>query len=219
MFKIAISSAVLIHSGGVRGGRFCLLFLGGVPCWDTGYLDLFDMVEVDRNSYKLMGQEFGAATPEVRRAFKKLVPQLHTDANPSPNAEIDFRQLAAINEVLKNKKKRVVYYKVLVEGLPNWKSPTLYFRRMRNIHLGERLCHPVHQLRCFLVEGLHYPREFLTGGEEETEENEEDGSRYYSRKQEIKLLLVRGPSNLNTTSPSWPTGLTCNSTLIKIYMK
>ena len=64
VFKIAISSAVLIHSGGVVvsvRGRFCLLFLGGVPCWDTGYLDLFDMVEVDRNSYKLMGQEFGAA--------------------------------------------------------------------------------------------------------------------------------------------------------------
>merc|ERR1712008_497046 len=39
----------------------------------------------------------------------------------------------------KDKEKRDIYDRVLVEGLPDWRSPAFYFRRMRKIGLVEAL--------------------------------------------------------------------------------
>ena len=47
--------------------------------------------------------------------------------------------MAGIYEVLKDKEKRDIYDRVLVEGLPDWRSPAFYFRRMRKIGLVEAL--------------------------------------------------------------------------------
>jgi len=108
--------------------------------WDTDEMDIFDLVEeVNKNFYEVMGLEQTATTKDVRSAYKKLALQLHPDKNDAPDADVQFRQLAAIYEVLKDKEKRAMYDKVLVEGLPNWRNPVFYFRRMRKIGLAEGL--------------------------------------------------------------------------------
>jgi len=120
-----------------------LSFLAAVVpsfAWDNEELDLFDLVEeVNRNFYDAMEIDQSATTADVRKAYKKLALVLHPDKNDAPDAEIQFRQLAAIYEVLKDKGRREMYDKVLVEGLPNWKNPAFYFRRMRKIGLAEGL--------------------------------------------------------------------------------
>ena len=119
-----------------------LLFLSPVTlAWDNDEMDLFDLVEeVNKNFYEVMGlDQASATTKDVRSAYKKLALVLHPDKNDAPDAEVKFRQLAAIYEVLKDKTKREMYDKVLVEGLPNWRNPAFYFRRMRKIGLAEGL--------------------------------------------------------------------------------
>ena len=49
--------------------------------------------------------------------------------------------MAAIYEVLKDKERRAMYDRVLVEGLPDWRMPVYYFRRMRKIGLAEGLAY------------------------------------------------------------------------------
>ena len=51
--------------------------------------------------------------------------------------QVKFRWLASIYDVLRDSKKREIYDRVLVEGLPNWKNPVFYYRRMRKIGLFE----------------------------------------------------------------------------------
>jgi len=124
------------------------------PCaaWDSEELDLFDLVEeVNKNFYDVMEIDQTATTSEVRKAYKKLALVLHPDKNDSPDAEVQFRQLAAIYEVLKDKGRREMYDKVLVEGLPNWKNPAFYFRRMRKIGLAEGLLYLI-----VIVTGIQY---------------------------------------------------------------
>ena len=117
-----------------------LCFLPKSHAWDTEEMDLFDLVEeVNKNFYEVMGLDQAATTKDVRSAYKKLALVLHPDKNDAPDAEIQFRQLAAIYDVLKDKNKREMYDKVLVEGLPNWRNPAFYFRRMRKIGLAEGL--------------------------------------------------------------------------------
>ena len=45
---------------------------------------------------------------------------LHPDKNDAPDAEIVFRQIVAIVEVLKNSEMRAAYDDVLANGIPNW---------------------------------------------------------------------------------------------------
>lgn len=46
-----------------------------------------------------------------------------------------------IYEVLKDKEKRQIYDRVLVEGLPDWRMPIYYYRRMRKMGLAEGLAY------------------------------------------------------------------------------
>ncbi|XP_061401696.1 uncharacterized protein F54F2.9 [Musca vetustissima] len=115
-----------------------LLCLTGVHGWDTEELEIFDLVEeIKTNFYEFMGIGQNATSQEIKRAFRGLSIQLHPDKNPSEDANIQFRNLVSIYEVLKEPTKREKYDKVLKEGLPNWKSALYYYRRMRKIGLYE----------------------------------------------------------------------------------
>ena len=112
--------------------------------WDNAELDLFDLVEEvqalhQQTLYEYLGLDSSCTSADVRRSYKKLALQLHPDKNDAEDAEVQFRRLAAVYEVLKDKDLRERYDRVLVEGLPNWKSTAFYFRRMRKIGLLEGL--------------------------------------------------------------------------------
>jgi len=112
-----------------------------VRAWEDAEYEIFDLVEEvnesKMNFYEYMELTQEATTSEIRKAYRKLSLVLHPDKNDAEDAQIKFRWLASIYEVLKDTEKRAIYDRVLVEGLPNWRSPAFYFRRMRKIGLAE----------------------------------------------------------------------------------
>ncbi|XP_067640660.1 uncharacterized protein F54F2.9 [Eurosta solidaginis] len=116
----------------------CSLCIETTYAWDSEELEIFDLVEeVNQNFYEFMNISQEATNNEIKRAFRGLSIILHPDKNPSEDANIQFRNLVSIYEVLKETSKREKYNRVLREGLPNWKSALYYYRRMRKIGLYE----------------------------------------------------------------------------------
>ena len=113
--------------------------------WDNDEFEIFDLVEevntVSKNFYEYMEIQNDASTSEIRKAYRRLSLVLHPDKNKAEDAEIKFRWLASIYEVLKDPKKREIYDRVLVEGLPDWRMPAFYMRRMRKVGLAEGLAY------------------------------------------------------------------------------
>ena len=110
--------------------------------FDQDELDIFDLVEeVNQNFYTYLELTENASTNEIRKAYRRLSLVLHPDKNDAPDAGLKFRWLASIYEILKDPQKREVYNRVLVEGLPDWRSPVFYYRRMRKIGLLEGLAY------------------------------------------------------------------------------
>ena len=71
--------------------------------------------------------------------------------------------MAGIYEVLKDKEKRDIYDRVLVEGLPDWRSPAFYFRRMRKIGLVEALLYIfvlITVFQYFIHKAHHWEKKF-----------------------------------------------------------
>ncbi|XP_067869811.1 dnaJ homolog subfamily C member 1 [Heterodontus francisci] len=102
--------------------------------WDTAEMELFDLVEeVQENFYRFLGVEQDASSADIRKAYRKMTLILHPDKNKDENAEIQFRQLVAIYEVLKDEEKRQRYNEVLENGLPDWRQPVFYYRRVRKM--------------------------------------------------------------------------------------
>lgn len=58
---------------------------------------------------------------------------VHPDKNDAPDAEAKFRQLVGIYEVLKDEERRIKYDQVLINGLPDWRQPLFYYRRVRKM--------------------------------------------------------------------------------------
>ncbi|XP_035770840.1 dnaJ homolog subfamily C member 1, partial [Neolamprologus brichardi] len=76
---------------------------------------------------------------EIKKAYRRLSLILHPDKNKDENAETQFRQLVAIYEVLKDEERRRKYDDILLNGLPDWRQPVFYYRRVRkmsNVELG-----------------------------------------------------------------------------------
>ncbi|CAG5121780.1 unnamed protein product, partial [Candidula unifasciata] len=117
-----------------------VLWLMCVPgfCWDSGDLELFDLIEeINENFYQVFGIDQSASSSDVRKAYRRLSLQYHPDKNDADNAEEQFRQIVAVYEVLKDEKKRERYNQVLVEGLPDWRQPVYYYRRARKMGIFE----------------------------------------------------------------------------------
>ncbi|NXM78967.1 DNJC1 protein, partial [Serilophus lunatus] len=78
-----------------------------------------------------------ASSAEIRKAYRKLSLILHPDKNKDENAETQFRQLVAIYEVLKDEERRQRYDDILINGLPDWRQPVFYYRRVRKMSNAE----------------------------------------------------------------------------------
>ncbi|XP_040290366.1 dnaJ homolog subfamily C member 1 [Bufo bufo] len=106
--------------------------------WDHGDLELFDLVEeIQQNFYQFLGVEQDATAADIRKAYRKLSLTLHPDKNKEENAETQFRQLVTIYEVLKDEERRARYDDILVNGLPDWRQPVFYYRRVRKMSNAE----------------------------------------------------------------------------------
>lgn len=106
--------------------------------WDSVDLELFDLVEeIKDNFYDILGLKQDASQADIRRAYRKLSLQLHPDKNKEPDAEVKFRQLVAVSEVLKDEEKRKRYDGILRDGLPDWRQPVFYYRSVRKMGLIE----------------------------------------------------------------------------------
>ncbi|XP_076468940.1 dnaJ homolog subfamily C member 1-like [Babylonia areolata] len=121
----------------IRISVFLLIF-NRCLTWDNFELELFDLVEeVNANFYDLLGVGQDASAADIRKAYRKLTLQLHPDKNKADDAEEKFRQLVAVYEVLKDEERRQMYNRILVEGLPDWKTPVFYYRRARKMGFVE----------------------------------------------------------------------------------
>nr|CAG4650407.1 EOG090X0BHG [Sida crystallina] len=110
------------------------LFLSTCNAWDQSELEIFDLVEeVNRNFYEVLDVPQNCTQAEIRRAYRRLSLQVHPDKNDAPDAEEKFRQLVGIYEILRDEGKRARYNQVLVDGLPDWRQPLYYYRRVRKM--------------------------------------------------------------------------------------
>ncbi|XP_052900495.1 uncharacterized protein F54F2.9 [Anopheles moucheti] len=106
--------------------------------WGSEDMELFDLVEeVNENFYTLMNINQTATLAEIKRAFRTLSVVLHPDKNDAEDANIRFRNLVSVYEILKDPGKREKYDKVLKEGMPNWKSALYYYRHVRKMGMVE----------------------------------------------------------------------------------
>uniref|UniRef100_A0ACB8FVZ5 DnaJ sub C member 1 n=1 Tax=Sphaerodactylus townsendi TaxID=933632 RepID=A0ACB8FVZ5_9SAUR len=105
----------------------CTLISGVMNGWPLG-----------RNAVPGEGIESkDASSADIRKAYRKLSLILHPDKNKDENAETQFRQLVAIYEVLKDEEQRHKYDDILINGLPDWRQPVFYYRRVRKMSNAE----------------------------------------------------------------------------------
>lgn len=115
-----------------------ILLVTSVQCWENYELDLFDLVEeVGQNFYEYFGVKQDCDNKELRQTYRKLSLLWHPDKNTDEGAELKFRHIVAINEVLKDSVKRDRYNKILENGMPDWRMPVYYFRRARKMSFLE----------------------------------------------------------------------------------
>uniref|UniRef100_A0A1A8J676 DnaJ homolog subfamily C member 1 n=1 Tax=Nothobranchius kuhntae TaxID=321403 RepID=A0A1A8J676_NOTKU len=108
-----------------------------LAAWDAD-LELLDLVEeIPQTFYQFLNIDQDASAAEVKKAYRRLSLLLHPDKNKDENAETQFRQLVSIYEVLKDEDRRHRYDDILVNGLPDWRQPVFYYRRVRKMSNAE----------------------------------------------------------------------------------
>ncbi|XP_002412691.4 dnaJ homolog subfamily C member 1 [Ixodes scapularis] len=116
------------------------LFYGSVSAWTQEDLELFDVVEdVNENFYSFLGLSKDVDTAGIKKAYRKLSLQYHPDKNKEQGSEDKFRKIVAVVEILKDEEKRKKYHSILENGLPDWRQPVFYYRRVRKMGMSE-LC-------------------------------------------------------------------------------
>lgn len=130
-----------VRAGPCRSLLVCLtLLVSAVPpltAWDAD-LELLDLVEeIPQTFYQFLSLDQDASPAEIKKAYRRLSLILHPDKNKDENAETQFRQLVAIYEVLKDEERRHKYDDILVNGLPDWRQPVFYYRRVRKMSNAE----------------------------------------------------------------------------------
>ncbi|KAL6726777.1 hypothetical protein Aduo_008711 [Ancylostoma duodenale] len=116
-----------------------VVFLLGIcgrvdSAWNSEGLALYDLVEeVNTNFYDLFGIAKDASIGEIKKAYRRLSLEWHPDRNSAPDASEKFRQIVSIYEVLKSSELREKYDNVLEFGLPDWRQPIYYYRKMRKL--------------------------------------------------------------------------------------
>lgn len=107
--------------------------------WDNDDLEIFDLVDLvnNQNFYTLLGIKQDATLSEIKKAFRGLSVTMHPDKSDAEDANIVFRNLVAVYEVLKDSGKREKYDNVLKNGMPNWRSAVYYYRKARKVGLAE----------------------------------------------------------------------------------
>ncbi|KAH7944878.1 hypothetical protein HPB49_001566 [Dermacentor silvarum] len=114
------------------------LLYGGASAWTQEDLELFDVVEeVNENFYTFLGLSPDVDTAAIKKAYRKLSLQYHPDKNKEPGSEEKFRKIVAVVEILKDEEKRKKYDAVLENGLPDWRQPVYYYRRVRKMGIAE----------------------------------------------------------------------------------
>ncbi|XP_039296423.1 dnaJ homolog subfamily C member 1 [Nilaparvata lugens] len=118
-----------------------LVFIFGITSvfgFATDEMEVFDAVEeINQNFYTLLDIPQNADASAIKKAFRRLSLVLHPDKNDAPDAEVQFRQLVAMYDILKDPNKRRCYDNVLVNGLPDWRQAVYYYRRVRKMGLAE----------------------------------------------------------------------------------
>ncbi|XP_060941110.1 dnaJ homolog subfamily C member 1 [Limanda limanda] len=130
-----------VCAGPVRSLLVCLsLLVSAVPpltAWEAD-LELLDLVEeIPQTFYQFLSLAQDASAVEIKKAYRRMSLTLHPDKNKDEDAETQFRQLVAIYEVLKDEERRRKYDDILVNGLPDWRQPVFYYRRVRKMSNSE----------------------------------------------------------------------------------
>jgi len=104
--------------------------------WKQHEIALFELVDsINGTFYELMNISSNATTMEIKNKYKEMAKVIHPDKNPETAEE--FKQLAAVYNILKDQKSRDNYHRVLDEGLPIWRMPAFYDRQVQVVrHIG-----------------------------------------------------------------------------------
>lgn len=147
------------------------LLINDVNCWNSEDFELFDLVEeVNVNFYELLKLDKSASSNDIRKAYRRLSLQYHPDKNKDEGAVEIFRKIVAVSEILRDEEKRKRYDLILQNGLPDWRQPVYYYRRVRKMTLWE--------LSLFLFALLTFGQYLLAW------------SIYWERKYELEEVLI-----------------------------
>ncbi|XP_020809339.1 dnaJ protein homolog 1-like [Drosophila serrata] len=76
-----------------------------------------------KDYYKILDIERNASSEEVKKAYKRMARRYHPDKNDHPQAEEQFKEVAAAYEILSDKEKREIYDKFGEKGLRGGVKP------------------------------------------------------------------------------------------------